>query len=154
MKLNTRTFLRITCFRVPKNKDSPSNSKMILIQPNENWNDFKTRTLKCLRYCQNTDQNPTENIWNDSCSQKLLIQPEQTWANLRESVGENPNILLIMLIQIHLKQILLSLQNIIEQVRLFNINTWLLSIYFLETLDSLIEQKQNTFVCKNVVDGS
>ena len=32
----------------PKNKDFPSKSKMILLQPNENWNDFKTSTLKCL----------------------------------------------------------------------------------------------------------
>lgn len=48
MKLNTRTFLRGTCFGEPKNKDFPSKSKMILLQPNENWNDFKTSTLKCL----------------------------------------------------------------------------------------------------------
>lgn len=48
MKPNTRTFLK-NLLRVPKNKDFHSNCKIILIQPNENWNDFKTRTLKYLR---------------------------------------------------------------------------------------------------------
>lgn len=37
-----------TCFRVPKNKDLLSKSKMIQIQPNENWIDFKPASLKYL----------------------------------------------------------------------------------------------------------
>lgn len=33
---------------MPKNKDLLSKSKMILIQPNENWTDFKPTSLKYL----------------------------------------------------------------------------------------------------------
>ncbi len=78
------------------------------------------------RYCQNTDQNPTESIWYDSRSHKLPIQPEQTSTNLKESVGENHNIFLI-------------------QIWLFHILSG--DIRF-------TDRTKTEHVCKNVVEGS
>lgn len=68
---------------MPKNKDVVSKSKMSLIEPNENWIDFKPGSLNYLSgTARNTDCSLTENIWNDSSSQMLTMRTGQIWATL------------------------------------------------------------------------
>lgn len=87
-------FLEEPALTEPKNNDFPFNSKIILMQPNKYLKYLKTSTLKCSTAKAQIGIPPK--IYINSCSEMLLIQPDQAWVNLKE----NLNIVLIKQLQI------------------------------------------------------
>lgn len=83
-------FLEEPALTEPKNNDFPFNSKIILMQPNK----YLKYTLKCSTAKAQIGIPPK--IYMNSCSEMLLIQPDQAWVKLKE----NLNIVLIKQLQI------------------------------------------------------